>query len=138
MFVEVDSEGNRYQLLQEITDHRKDRSAIPIPDGMIRSHNGSMIPKRTTLGWGILVEWKGGYSSCIPLKYLKASNPVEIAEYAAGNRLDVEPAFKWWLRDVIILRNRIISKVKDKYWRTTHKFEIRVPESVDEALAIDK
>ena len=34
--------------------------------------------------------------------------------------------------------NRIISKVKAKYWRTTHKFGIRVPKYVNETLAIDK
>ena len=78
------------------------------------------------------------YSSWIPLKDFKASNPVELAKYAAGNLLDVEPAFKWWVRDVLRRRNRIIAKVKAKYWRTTHKFGIRVPKSVDEALAIDK
>ena len=34
-------------------------------------------------------------------------------------------------------RNRIVAKVK-RYWRTTHKFGIRVPKTVDEALAIDE
>ena len=85
-----------------------------------------------------MVEWKDGSYIWIPLKDLKAYNPVELAGYAAGNRLDVEPTFKWWVRDVLRRRNRIIAKVKAKYWRTTHKFGIRVPKSVDEALAIDK
>ena len=42
------------------------------------------------------------------------------------------------MRYVLRRRNRIIAKAKAKYWRTTHKFGIRVPKSVDEALAIDK
>ena len=138
MFTQVDSEGHHYQLLQEITDHRNDRSAIPILNGMIHSHNGNMVPKKTTQGWDLLVEWKDGSSRWIPLKYLKASKPVELAEYVSGNRLYVEPAFKWWMRGVLRSRNRIIDKVKAKYWRTTHKFGIRVPKSVDEALSIDK
>ena len=83
-------------------------------------------------------EWKDGSSRWIPLKYLKASNPVELAGYVVVNRLDVEPTFKWWVRDVLRCRNRIIAKLKAKYWHTTHKFGIRVPTSVDEALAIDK
>ena len=62
MFKKVDSEGHHYQLLQEITNHRKDPSSIPISDGMIRSHNGNMVPKKTMRGWDLLVEWKGGYS----------------------------------------------------------------------------
>ena len=84
------------------------------------------------------MEWKAGYSSWIPLKDLKAYNAVELAKYAAGNRLDMEPAFKWCVRDVLRRRNRIISKVKAKYWRTTHKFGIRVPTSIDEALQLTR
>jgi hypothetical protein len=35
-------------------------------------------------------------------------------------------------------RNRIVSKVKSRYWKTTHKFGIRLPKSVKEALEIDR
>ena len=48
MFTQVDSEGHHYQLIQEIKDDRKDRSAIPISDGMLFSHNCNMVPKMTT------------------------------------------------------------------------------------------
>jgi hypothetical protein len=34
MFAQVDNEGNQYLLLQEITDDKKDNSAIPISDGI--------------------------------------------------------------------------------------------------------
>ena len=131
MFAQVDSKGHHYQLLKEITDHRKDRSAIPISYELIRLHNGNMVPKKTK---GL----KDSTSRWIPLKYLKASNPVELAKYLAGNCLDVVPSFKWWVIDVLRRRNRIISKVKAKYWCRTHKFGIRVPKSVNEALSIDK
>ena len=134
----VDSEVHHYQFLQKITDHKKDRSAIPISDGTIRSHNGNIVPKKTTRGWDLLAEWNYISSRWIPLKYLKVSNPIELAKYASRNRLDVKPAVKWWVRDAIIRRKSIIDKVKAKYWHTTHKFGMRVPKSVDEALAIDK
>jgi hypothetical protein len=32
----------------------------------------------------------------------------------------------------------MVNKVKKKYWRTTHKFGIRLPKSVAEAFRIDK
>ena len=35
-------------------------------------------------------------------------------------------------------RNRVISKLKSKYWRTTHKFGIRLPKDVKKALEIDR
>ncbi len=31
----------------------------------------------------------------------------------------------------------MVNKVKKKYWRTTHKFGIRIPKSVAEALCFD-
>jgi hypothetical protein len=39
--------------------------------------------------------------------------------------------------DVLRKRNRIISKVKSQYWKTTNKLGVRLPHSVDEALRID-
>jgi hypothetical protein len=84
------------------------------------------------------VQWKDGSVSWEKLSDLKASNPVEVAEYAVANRLVEEPAFKWWVPHVIKRRNRIISKVKSRYWKMTHKFGIRLPKSVEEALEIDR
>jgi hypothetical protein len=83
--------------------------------------------------------WKDDSLSWEKLSDLKASNPVEVAEYAVANRLLEEPAFKkWWVPHVIRRRNQIISKVKSRYWKTTHKFGIRLPKTVAEALAIDE
>ena len=125
-------------MLQEVTNHRKDRPEIQISDLMISSQNGNMVPKKTKRGWDLLVELKNGSSRWIPLEYLKASNPVEQAKCAAGNRLYIDSAFKWWVRAALRRRNRKIAKVKSKYWHMKHKFGIRVPKYVDEALAIDK
>jgi hypothetical protein len=55
----------------------------------------------TTRGWDINVEWKDGTSSWIPLKDLKDSNPVKLAEYAKANHLASEPAFAWWVQKVL-------------------------------------
>jgi hypothetical protein len=63
---------------------------------------------------------------------------VEVAEYAVVNKLVEEPAFKWWVPHVICRRNWIISKVKSRYWKTTHKFGICLPKTVKEALEIDR
>jgi hypothetical protein len=100
MFAQIDSEGNQYLLLQKITDHKKDNSAIPISDGKISSANEQSKPKITTQGWFLLVQWRDGSTSWEKLKGLKASNPVEVAEYAVVNRLVEEPAFKWWVPHV--------------------------------------
>jgi hypothetical protein len=139
IYSQVDSEGRSFSLLKEISGHRKDPNvAIKPEDGFILSANGNKVPKRTTRGWSLQVEWKGGEQEWIQLKDLKASNPVEVAEYAIANEIDGEPAFDWWVKDTIRHRRRIVSKVKSKYWRTTHKFGIRLPHTVEEALRLDK
>ena len=137
LFSQVDSEGQQFMLLKEIIDHKKLPSAIPKESGFITSKNGNQIPKQTTKGWLLLVEWKDHSTDWITLKDLKNSNPVELAEYAVANKLIDEPAFTWWVKDILRRRNRIISKVKTRYWKTTHKFGFKLPHSVEEALQID-
>ena len=115
MCAQVDSEGNQYQLLSKLTDHRADNSAIQIADGFVTSRNGNRVPKVTTRGWSLLVAWKDGSSDWVPLKDLKDAYPVQIAEYAESNKIANEPAFKWWVHTVLRKRNRIVAKVK-RYW----------------------
>ena len=76
MFAQVDDEGNQYLLMNETTDHRKDKRAIPISDGITRGHNGNESPKITTCGWELLVQWKDGLTSWMELKDLKDSRPI--------------------------------------------------------------
>jgi hypothetical protein len=71
------------------------------------------------------------------LKDLKASFPVELAEYAGANKIDHQPTIAWWCNQVLRRRNRIISKVKSRYWKTTHKFGVKMPKSVQEAFKLD-
>lgn len=84
------------------------------------------------------LQFTDGTMAWLPLKDVKESNPIKLAEYAIQNRIDEELAFKWWVSLVIRKRNRMVNKVKKKYWRTMHKFGIRIPESVAEALQIDR
>ena len=138
MLSQVDSEGHHYVLLDEISDHKSDGHAIQKEDGYFTGRNGNKHKKKTTRGWHLLVNWKDGTSEWVALKDLKHSNPVELAEYAVRNKISDEPAFAWWVADTLKKRNRIISKVKGRYWRTTHKYGIRLPHSVEEAMKIDE
>ena len=138
IYSQCDDEGLSHVVLKEISDHRSNDTAIRIADGFIISKNGNKVPKRTTKGWELLCEWRDGSNTWIPLKDLKDSNPIEVAEYAVANGLQEEPAFKWWISHVLHNRNRIISKLKSRVRQATHKFGIRVPTSIQEALAIDK
>ena len=83
-------------MLTEVTDHKRNDTAITKVNDFIKSSNGR---KRTTFRWKRLVEWKDGSVGWVPLNYLKQSNPVELAEYAVTNEISDEPAFVWWVQE---------------------------------------
>ena len=82
---QVDSEVHHYQVLTEVTDQKKDDNAIAKVGGFIKSSSGNLHQKRTTPVWKLLVEWKDGSVDWVPLKDLKQSSPVDLAEYAVAD-----------------------------------------------------
>jgi hypothetical protein len=138
IFAQCDDAGRRQAILDEIIDHKRDGRALRADNGYVTTKRGQRVPKNTTKGWRILCQWKDGSSDWVDLKYVKDSNPIELAEYAVANRIQEEPAFKWWVSQTLRMRNRIIGKVKSRYWKTSHKYGVRLPHSVQEALRIDK
>jgi hypothetical protein len=54
-------------------------------------------------------------------------NPIQVAEYAHGNQIDIEPAFDWWVPTVLRRRNRIIKGAQSRHQRTGFKFGICLP-----------
>ena len=137
LYSQVDSEGRSHTVIREIVDHRKNGHAIAISDGYYETPTGQRRRRRTTKGWDMLAELGDGSTEWIPVKELKESLPVQLAEYAVSNKLDSEPAFAWWVYDVLRRRDRIISKVKSRYWKRTHKYGIELPKTVKRALEID-
>ena len=138
MLSQVDNEGRSYAVLKEVVDHRTNGHAVSKDDGFVIDRQGRRHPRMTTRGWEIQVEWRDGSTSWVPLKDLKESNPIELAEYAVANKIVEEPAFAWWVRATLRCRDRIIKKVKARYWSRSHKFGIEMPKSVEEALRIDE
>ncbi|KAI2490433.1 Reverse transcriptase (RNA-dependent DNA polymerase) [Fragilaria crotonensis] len=118
-----DADGNPMGRRNIILYWTLDGSAVTKDDGMEVGRNGILRPRRTTKGWKLLISWKDGTSSWVPLKDIKESNPVEVAEYALANKILEEPAFAWWARHTLRKRDRIIRKVKSRYWARTHSTE---------------
>ena len=72
------------------------------------------------------------------MKDVKESYPVQLSEYyATSARIAEEPAFAWWVLYTLRKRNRIIAKLKSKYWIRTHKYGIKIPKNVCEARQFD-
>lgn len=134
---QVDENGHKHRMMEEIGGHRKLEGALEKEDAMYRTANGTLRRKRTTKGWEIYVIWKDGSSNFVPLSEMKESFPVETAMYAVEHRLSEEPAFAWWVNWVLKKTKQVINKVKSKYWERTHKYGIKIPHSVAEAKQID-
>ena len=138
LLAQVDDEGNRHVLFEEIVDCRTIGKQVLQKDAFITNWSGTQCRRETTTGWELLVRcWKDGSSTWIALKDLKESYPVQLAEYVVQSRLAEEPAFAWWVPYTQRKRNRIIAKIKSKYWVRKHKFGIKIPKNLAEARAID-
>ena len=137
LFAQVDEDGHRQLFIDDIIAHRCDESAIKIADGTYMTATGVPRKKRTTRGWYFCVQWVDGSTDWVPLKDIKDSYPVQVAEYVRANKLDDEPAFAWWVPYTMKKRMNIIAKLKTKYWQRTHKYGIRIPKSTREAKEID-
>ena len=116
LYAQVDDEGNSYSILSEIVDHKRDGSAVSKDDAFVAMKTEAPRRRQTTKGWKL----------------------VQVAEYAVANKILEEPAFAWWARHVLQKRDRIIRKVKSRFWDRTHKYGVLLPKSVAEALRIDK
>ena len=139
LIAQVDEEGRRQMMMDSIADHRTTHEAISKAQGTYTNAYGIERRKATTRGWELLVEWRDGSSDCwVALKDLKESYPVELALYATSHKIDDEPAFAWWVPYVLKKQKRILQKVKTKYWSRTHKYGIRIPKNIKEAIEIDK
>ena len=137
LFAQIDDEGNRHVLFQEIIDHRTNGKQVLQQDAFVTTRTGTQRRRETTVGWELLVQWKDQSTTWVSLKDMKEAYPVQSAEYAAQARIAEEPAFAWWAPHTLRKRNRILAKVKSKYWIRTHKFGIKIPKSVQEAREFD-
>ena len=63
---------------------------------------------------------------------------METEEYADANNILKEPTFKWWANKVLKKNVRRISRVKSRYWRTSHKLGISLPQYVEEAYTTNE
>jgi hypothetical protein len=61
-----------------------------------------------------------------------------VAEFAAHHNLDDKPAFRWWVKDTLKRRDRIIKAIKTRYIKRTHKYGIQLLKTVEEAYELDR
>ena len=139
MLTQVDSDGFTMTMMEGIIDHKKDTDvAVSKNDMYVVTRRGQQRLRITTCGWKLLIRWKDGSESWIHLKDLKESHPVETAEYAKARGIADEPAFAWWVPYTMRKRDIILSAVKSRLRKTTHKYGIEIPTSIAHSEKIDE
>ena len=138
------NEGYHEDTLDSIVDIRFRKNAVK--DGFIYNRNGKRVLKKTTRGVDLLCAIKSGQNedgsdrimkTWHPLKELKESYPIQVAEFAVARGVDKMPAFAWWVNFTLKKRDSIIASVRSRIARTTHKYGIEIPTSWKHAKEID-
>ena len=84
------------------------------------------------------MNWRYEKTTWTDIKYIKEASPIELDEYAVAKTINYEADFSWWVNYVFKKLDRIIAKDKTKYWRTTHKYGVRLPKTTEESLELDR
>jgi hypothetical protein len=138
IYSQVDNDGRRSFIFDSIIDYSRDaKYAVKKADKYIIV-NGRKSCRRTTAGWKLLVLMKDGSEQWVPLKDLKESNPVNVAEFAMARNLVEEPAFGWWVPYTLRKKDNIIAAIKSRMKVSTHKYGIEVPRSMAHAKKLDE
>ena len=93
MFAQVDGEGNRHVLFQDIFDHRYNGTEVKEQGALITTHSEMKRRRETTKGFEFLAQSKYGSTKWVTLKDMKNSYPVQMAEYVVQRRITGDPAF---------------------------------------------
>ena len=115
LFAQIDDDGSRQVLMNEIIDYRTNGTELKQQDAFITTKTGTKCRQETTKGWELLIEWKDGSTNWVTLKDIKESYPVQVAEFALATHIYMEPTVTWWVPFVLKKRNRILANVKSKY-----------------------
>ncbi len=75
----ANAEGREFNTIRDIIGHKTDGHALNKADGYYAVGNHQQ-PKKTTAGWKINVEFTNGTIAWLPLKDVKESNPIELAD----------------------------------------------------------
>ena len=106
---QVDEEGHRQLLLDDIINYRKNGNAVhkydAFVDNFTRIKQKNMIMK----GWDICVRWKYGSTDWIVLRDIKQSYPIELAGFSLMHGIHEDRDFAWWVTYVEKKRKTIIS-----------------------------
>ena len=139
MLSQIDSEGHSATLMEGIVDFEKDdTTSVSKNDMRVVTNQGQRRLRKSAVGWKLLVGWRDGSETWMPLKDLKELHPIEVAKFAKAQCMDDEPAFKWWAPYTLQKHDVIVSAVKSRIRKTTHKCGVEITTNIEHAEETDE
>ena len=135
---QVNSNGCHTQELEQILIHEIMGNDFLCKDDYITTKKGFRNIPQITIGWKFLCDFKDGSNRWVYLKVVKESHPMEVAEYVTAPNLETEPVFTWWVPYNLKKRDYIIASVNYRVTKQDHKFGIKIPKDIKEALKLDQ
>ena len=108
MYTQCDLDENENLDLDVLAYYQKDNKVISLTDQQI-TVKGRPVTHKSTAGCQICCQWKDGSTSWGKLSELEESHQVQITEFPVAQGIDHEPAFNWWVKDVLKKRDQIIA-----------------------------
>ena len=127
---QVDDEGCSVTIVDSIVDYKRYYLAVDKAKNYGVTRRGQRRFRNTNQGGKIIVSWKNGYYTCIPLNDIEGLNPVGFAEFSKARVNDDDPVFSFQVTYAIRKRDFIISSIKWILRKTMHKYGIVIPTSV--------
>ena len=97
--------------------------SLPLEYRLPPGYSPEVLPRDSTESW-------------IKLADMKESHPVEVAQYGMARGIDKEPALEWCVPNTLKKSQVIISALKLRIRKTTHKYGIEIPTSVEHAFEL--
>jgi hypothetical protein len=133
------SDGYSTTILKAIIDYRKDDAvAVPKADQYVYISSGQKRLRKTTDGWSLLIQWANESEAWVPLNDLKESHSYEAAEFAKARGITDESVSTWWVPYTLRKRDIVLSQIMARIRKTTHKYGIEVPTSMEHAFVINR
>ena len=98
MLTQVDKDGYSLSLMEGIVDYKRDLATeLYKQDTYVVTRSGKKRPRKTTIGWKLLIRWIDVSEYWIHLKDKKESHMIEVAEFDKARGISDEPDFEWWV-----------------------------------------
>ena len=137
IYTQIDQYVRSHVIFYCSLNFKKENATPSKNDTYITNKIGCCRNRQSTLGWKCFISCKDGIEQLTPLKLLKESNPLGVAEFATVRGIDEKLAFSWWIPRTLLRCYTIISTINKYIKMMSHKYGVKVTASIEHIYKFD-